>query len=136
MSTRTAGVSRLSRDPGRATPGLTALCLGLGLLAVAVILGLVTLRGAAFPSPQVRAATVAEAPDPAHADATIVASPSGEPGTLPLLRALVLRLAILAVLAAAGAGTAVWGLSAWLAFRRKTGGTGGVDDVRSQERGG
>lgn len=108
--------------------------LGLGLLALSVILGLVTLRGAAFPTPPVRAATVAEAPDPQYADRTVVASPSGEPAALPLLRALLLRLAILAVLAASGAGIGVWGLSAWLAFRRQTGGTGGVNGGRPQER--
>ncbi len=113
-----------------------AFWLGLGLLALSVVLGLVTVRGAAFPKPRVRAATVAEAPDPAYAEETVVASPSGEPGALPLLRALVLRLVLLAVTAAMGAGAAVWGLSAWLAFRRQTGGKGEVDDGRSQERGG
>lgn len=110
-----------------------AFWLGLGLLALSVVLGLVTVRGAAFPKPRVRAATVAEAPDPAYADRTIVAAPSGEPAALPLLRALVLRLVILAVMSAIGAGAAVWGLRAWLIFRR-TGARREVDDGRSQER--
>ena len=58
---------------------------------------------------KVRPATAAEAPDPAHSAETVVAGPDQSPSAIPRLRAILLKLAGLALVAAIGAGIAVWG---------------------------
>lgn len=133
MDSHTAGGFRTQRAKNQAWVGCAALWVGLVIVAFSVLAGLAALKGASFPLPQVRPATSAEAPDPAYADRTVVASPAGEPVALPLLQALALRIVLLALAAGVGAGVSAWGLRAWFIARHQAGGVGGVDDAAEQD---
>ena len=83
---------------------------GVASVVVAVILAGIVVGGLCAVRAEVRAATVAEAPDPAHVAGTVVGTPGRTTDVASALKGIVAKLVGLGLLAAAGGALTAWAL--------------------------